>query len=144
MRDSLSSFSNFMDENLFMIRATVSTLLGVSLFLRIRNSPNGSRQTPSSLKFYNKPLRGRFLVQERWLKFYHEPVLIRIIRGRTIADKIDPKNCFRMRFIGNIELAAWHNKFGTLSIHRLEGNEVIGVARAKLRWFHIRKSLLSN
>ena len=145
MPNPVTKASAFVDENLFTIRSSISLLLTVTVFYKVLSSRHGCRQTPANLKFHNTPLYGRFIATESNLKFYHEPLLFRLVRGRKKMDKILTQDCFSMPLKSdsknNLE---WNGKFGTLNIHKLNQNNVTATAKTRLKWYHWRRSVLSN
>jgi hypothetical protein len=137
--DPVSIISHWVNRNLSFIRSGISLSLAGLIIYRLRNSKHGTAyKSAKALPSYmiGRSLTGRFYTHNSSLYFCHEPILLRIIFGRTKA--YEASRCIPIRLWGinpqeprNLSLNDW----GKINIVQIEGETLCGVP--KIRRFDI-------
>jgi hypothetical protein len=150
MDDLVKELSIFIDRNLFTIRPILSSIVCITAAALVFQSKNGKRRTDlaSMLRCRGSILFGRFIVDNQ-INFYHEPVLLRLVRGRRAMAQIPSKHLVPIHIQGVTLKCAedWisikakiHGKFGLIKVLGANEGFINTKAYIRNRWFHVLRT----
>jgi hypothetical protein len=142
--DFLTYFSDWVDRHVFTIRTIITTTASITCVVMISKTKHGKRVRPHSSFLQNLTAQkcsifGKFLVHDHTLYFYHEPLFLRLLMGRTAFPRLS--DCLRVDIKGINDSKYFKtfldNRMGLLQLEGGGTDTVIGVPKIKLKWYHL-------
>lgn len=135
--------SDFIDENLRVIRPLLGIGIAVFFIMTLRQTRFGRRIHPASPSqlLKNATLYGRFHYhrQQDIIYFKHEPLMQRILLGRSSRELHSDPEAFQINFKPDIlsfdKLDGKWGFFKLLCVH--DGRCAVGSAFVRYKWYHL-------